>query len=116
VQRGPLAPDLDQALARGDLLVGRDRVLEIAKQDVGLARHVGHLRHHLRIAGVEKVDAARRLERHLVQRLGSAQRQRFEEITGTAHANTSRATAPPMTDARSAAAALDLELRAPTLG
>ena len=63
-----LLADLDQALAGRLLAVGRDRVLEVAEQDVGLLGHVGHLRRHLLVRGVEEMDHPRRLERDLARR------------------------------------------------
>jgi hypothetical protein len=51
-----LAADLDQPLARLELLVGRDRVLEVPEQDVRLAGQLGKLGRHLRVRGVEEVD------------------------------------------------------------
>ena len=52
-----LPADPHQAVARGDLPVGGDGVLEVAEQDVGLLRQVGHLRRHLLVRRVEEVDA-----------------------------------------------------------
>ena len=49
-----LLADLDQALAGRDLLVDRDRVLEVAEQDVGLLGHVGDLGAHLLVGCVEE--------------------------------------------------------------
>ena len=56
---------LDEALAGGDLVVDRDRVLEVAEQDVGLLGHVRDLGRHLLVRGVEEVDHPRGPERHL---------------------------------------------------
>ena len=80
-----LLADLDQPLARGDLAVGRDRVLEVAEQDVGLLRHVGHLRRHLLVRGVEEMDHPRGLERDLAWRVRRADRQGLEEVAGVPH-------------------------------
>ena len=80
-----LAADLDQPVARVELLVGRNRVFEIAEQDVGLLGHLGQLRRHLRIAGIEEVNAARRLDGDLVHRRRCADRQRLEKITRATH-------------------------------
>ena len=84
-----LLGDLDQPLARGDLVVDRDRVLEVAEQDVGLLGHVGHLGRHLLVRGVEEVDHPRRLERDLEHRLGRADRERVSEVAGVSHLGSS---------------------------
>src|SRR5581483_10203761 len=76
----------DQALPRRDLLVDRDRVLEVAQQDVGLLGHVGDLGAHLLVRCVEEVDHPRGLEGDLVGRLGGADRQRLEEVSWVSHA------------------------------
>ncbi len=75
-----LVGDLDQALAGGDLVVDRDRVLEVAQQDVGLLGHVGDLGRHLLVRGVEEVDHPRGREGHLGDGLGGADRERLEEL------------------------------------
>ena len=77
-----LVGDLDQALAGGDLVVDRDGVLEVAEQDVGLLRHVGDLRRHLLVRGVEEMDHPRGPERHLEHRIGRADGERVGELAG----------------------------------
>ena len=74
----------DQAGARGLLAVERHGVLEVAEQDVDLGRDVGHLGDHLLIGEVEEVDHPGRLERDLAGRLGSADGEGLEEVTGVA--------------------------------
>ena len=73
---------LDQALARRLLAVDRDRVLEVAEQDVGLLGDVGSLGDHLLVGEVEEVDHPRRLDRNLAQRLRRSDRLRVEEVSG----------------------------------
>ena len=80
-----LAPDPDEPLARGLLAVDRDRVLEVAEQDVGLRRDVGGLGHHLLVGEVQEVDHPRGPQRDLGQRGGRADGQRLEEVAGVAH-------------------------------
>ncbi len=65
-------PDLDQALARGDLAVDRDGVLEVAQQDVDRRGDVGHLGDHLLVREVEEVDHPRGLEGDLASRARGA--------------------------------------------
>src|SRR5262249_61589813 len=78
--------DLDQALAGWDLLVDRDGVLEVAEQDVGLPGHLGDLRAHLLVRGVEEMDHPRRLEGDVVRRIGGSDRQRLEKVSWISHA------------------------------
>ena len=80
-----LAPDADQALARGLLAVDRHGVLEVAEQDVGLGGDVGRLGDHLLVREVEEVDHPRRLERDLGERFGRPDGEGLEEVTGIAH-------------------------------
>jgi hypothetical protein len=80
-----VAGHLDQAAAGRLLAVHRHGVLEVAEQDVGLARDVGRLRGHLLVREVEEVDHPRGLERDLPERLGRAHGQRLEEVTGVSH-------------------------------
>src|SRR6266516_4150626 len=80
-----LAPDLHQALAGVALPVGRDRVLEVAEEDVGLARKLGELGRHLRVRGVEEVDAARGLDGDLEDGLWRAHGERLREVAWAAH-------------------------------
>ena len=80
-----VAPHADQALQRGLLAVDRDRVLEVAEQDVGLRRDVGGLGHHLLVGEVQEVDHPRGPERDLGQRCGRPDGQRLEEVAGVAH-------------------------------
>ena len=72
--------------ARGLLAVDRDRVLEVAEQDVGLLGDAGRLFDHLLVGEVEEVDHPRGLDRDLAQRLGGADRLRLEEVSGVSHA------------------------------
>ena len=81
-----LGRGLDQAGARRLLAVDRDRVLEVAEQDVGLLRDGGRLGDHLLVREVEEVDHPRRLDGDLAQRLGGADRQRLEEVSGVSQA------------------------------
>jgi hypothetical protein len=78
-------PDADQPLTRGLLAVDRDRVLEVAEQDVGLGGDVGRLGDHLLVGEVEEVDHPRGRDRDLAQRLGGADGKGLEEGTGVAH-------------------------------
>jgi hypothetical protein len=80
-----LLADLDQALAGRDLLVDRDRVLEVPEQDVRLLRHVRDLGAHLLVGCVEEVDHPRRLEWDLAGWLGRVDCKRLEEIPGVSH-------------------------------
>ena len=77
-----LLADPDQALAGGLLAVGRDRVLEVAEQDVGLLGHVRHLRRHLLVRGVEEMDHPRGLERDLAWRIGRADARGLKKSRG----------------------------------
>jgi hypothetical protein len=78
-------PDADQALARGLLAVDRDRVLEVAEQDVGPGRDVGRLGDHLLVREVQEVDHPGRRERDLGERFGRPDGEGLEEVTGIAH-------------------------------
>ena len=80
-----LLGDLDQSLAGRDLLLDRNGVLEVAEQDVGLLRHIGDLRRHLLVRGVEEVDHPGGAEGDLAQGLGRVEGQRFEEVAGVSH-------------------------------
>ena len=80
-----LPADPDQALARGLLAVDRDRVLEVAEQDVGLGRDVGRLGDHLLVREVEEVDHPPGPDGDLAERFGGADGERCEEGTGAAH-------------------------------
>ena len=88
-QRGAAEVDLlchpDEPFAGRLLPVRRDRVLEVAEQDVRLFGHVRHLRGHLLVARVEEVDHPRGLDRDLAQGLGSADREGLKEIAGRPH-------------------------------
>ena len=77
--------DLDQPLASRLLAVGRDRVLEVAQQDVRLGGHLGHLGRHLLVRGVEEVDHPRGLDRDLGGRLGGADGERISELAWISH-------------------------------
>jgi hypothetical protein len=88
-------PDPDQPLAGRLLAVDRDRVLEVAEQDVHLRRQVGRLGHHLLVREVEEVDHPRRREGDLREGLGSAHGQRLEEVSGVAHGLQPSAEPPP---------------------
>ena len=105
---------LDQALAGGLLAVDRDRVLEVAEQDVGLLGDAGRLFDHLLVREVEEVDHPRRLDGDLAQRLGGADRQGLEEISGVSHGREiyDRAEAPVRTCAGRSPSALS-SARAP---
>jgi hypothetical protein len=80
--------DRHQALAGGDLVVGLDRVLEVAEQDVDGADQLGDLGRHLLVRRVEEVDGPARPGRDLTQRLGRADRERPEEVLGGSHGRT----------------------------
>jgi hypothetical protein len=80
-----LAADFEPPAARGLLAIGRDRVLEVAEQDVGLRRDVRQLRGHLLVRRVEEVDHPRGCDRDLEQRVGGALGERLGEVTGIAH-------------------------------
>ncbi len=87
-RRGPdvlLASDLDQPLARGDLVARLDSVLEVSDQHISLGRQVRDLGRHLRVARVEEVDHPRRPGRYLAERLRRAERQRREEVLRGTH-------------------------------
>ena len=77
--------DLHQTLARGELVVGLDRVLEVAEQYVDLADHVGDLGRHLLVARVEEVDRPAGTGRDLAERGRGSDRERGEEVLGAAH-------------------------------
>ena len=77
--------DLDQALSRGDLLVGRHGVFEVAQQHVALGDHVGDLGRHLRITRIEEVDHARGAQGDLVQRVRGPEGHGLEEVFGVTH-------------------------------
>ena len=77
--------DLDQPVARGLLAVDRDRVLEVAEQDVGLGRDVGRLADHLLVGEVEEVDHPAGPDGDLPERFGGADGERCQEGTGVAH-------------------------------
>ena len=79
-----LAADLDQAGARGELAVDRDRVLEVAEQDVDGGRDVGHLGDHLLVGEVQEVDHPGGFEGDLASRLGGADGEGLEEVSGVA--------------------------------
>ncbi len=76
--------DRHQSFARGHLVVGLDGVLEVAEQDVDGAGQLRHLGRHLRVGRVEEVDGPGRSRRDLAERLGGADRERAEEVLGTA--------------------------------
>jgi hypothetical protein len=80
-----LAGDRHQALAGGHLAFGLHRVLEVAEQDVGRARHLRHLGRHLLVRRVEEVDRAARPSRDLAQRLGRTYCERPEEVLRAPH-------------------------------
>jgi hypothetical protein len=80
-----LAADADQALARGLLALDRDRVLEVAEQDVDLRGQVGRLGDHLLVREVEEVDHPRRQERDFANGLRGIDGERLEEVSGVAH-------------------------------
>ena len=81
---GGLPGDRHQSLARGLLVVGLDRVLEVAEQHVDGADHGGHLGGHPRVARVEEVDGPGRPGRDLPERSGGAHREGGEEVLGAA--------------------------------
>src|SRR6188474_746995 len=76
----------DQALPRSLLAVDRNRVLEVAEQDVCLGCDIGRLGDHLLVGEVQEVDHPRGLDGDLTQRLGGADRLRLEEVSGVSHA------------------------------
>jgi hypothetical protein len=76
---------LDQALAGGLLAVDRDRVLEVAEQDVGLAGDARRLFDHLLVREVEEVDHPRRGHGDLAKGLGGADRLGLEEVSWVSH-------------------------------
>ena len=82
-----LAPDADQARARGLLFVHRHRVLEIAQQDVDLGRELGSLGDHFLVGEVHEVDHPRGLERDLARGLRRVDGQGLVEVAGAAHAH-----------------------------
>src|SRR5205823_5555829 len=77
--------DPDEAIARCHFPVGRDRVLEVAEQNVARPRHVRHLRGHLLVARVEEVDHPRGLDGDLSEWSRRADRQRLEEVARVSH-------------------------------
>ena len=83
--RSAVARDVDQALARRLLAIDRHGVLEVAEQDVGLARDVGRLGGHLLVREVEEMDHPRGLEGDLAERLRRVDRERLEEVTWVSH-------------------------------
>ena len=80
-----LAPDPEQAFARGDLPVDGDGILEVAEQDVDRRGDVRHLGDHLLVGEVEKVNHPRGPERDVAHRLRGADGQRVEEGSRVAH-------------------------------
>src|SRR5262249_20181287 len=80
-----LAADAREALARLDLLVRRDRILEVAEQDVRLPGQLRELGLHLGVARIEEVDHARRPDGDLAHGVGSAEGEGFQEIAWAAH-------------------------------
>ena len=81
----PRLAHLDQAVAGRFLAVGRHGVFEVAEQHVHRGGDVGHLGAHPLVGRVEEVDHARGPEGDLAQRCGRPERQRGEEVFGTAH-------------------------------
>ena len=63
-----LAPDRDQPGARGLLAIGRDRVLQIAQQDVRRSGHIRQPGEHLLVRGIEEMDHPRGGHGDLAQR------------------------------------------------
>jgi hypothetical protein len=74
-----LLRDLDETVAGRLLAVRRDRVLEVAEQDVGLLDHVRDLGDHLLVRGVEEMDHPRRLDGDLHERLRRVDCERVAE-------------------------------------
>ncbi len=77
--------DLDEALARRDLVVGLHRVLEVAEKHVALRRDARRLGRHLGIARVEEVDHSRWPKRDLTSGLGRPDGHGLEEVLGVSH-------------------------------
>ena len=78
--------DLHQAGA-GSLLVGhRDRVLEVAEDDVDRRHDLGQLGDDLVVLRREEVDDPARSDRDLAEGRRSADGERLEEVTWAAHA------------------------------
>ncbi len=80
-----LAADADQAGPRGLLVLDRDRVLEVAEEDVGLGREIWQLADDLGVRGVEEMDHPRRRHRDLEHGIGSADGEGLGEVTWVAH-------------------------------
>jgi len=80
-----LASDAHQAFAGRDLLVGGDRVLEVAEQDVRPLGEIADLGRHLGVARVEEVDHPRRADGDLGDGRGRPDRERLEEISWATH-------------------------------
>ena len=79
--------DGDQPVARGDLVLGLDRVLEVAEQDIDGTDHRGDLGRHLGVAGIEEVDDPRRPGGDLADGGRGADGEGGEEVLGAAHAS-----------------------------
>ena len=75
----------DQAVPGRLLGVDRNRVLEIAEDDVDLADQLGRLRAHLVIVRRHEMDHALEARRKVEQRAGSPDRQRIEITTRSLH-------------------------------
>ena len=68
-----------------DLVVHRNRILEIAEQHVGLGGQLGDLGRHLRVGGIEEVNHPRRAKGDLPQRLRGTQCQGLKEVFCASH-------------------------------
>ena len=94
-------PHFDQPAPRRLLRIGRNRVLQIAQQNVHLRRELGQPRPNPLVARVEKVNHPRGVGRNLGRWIGRADHQRAQKFAGIAHRSLlasgplTRRTAPP---------------------
>jgi acyl dehydratase len=96
-----LAADPDEPLAGGLLALHRDRVLEVAEQDVHVGRDLRRLGDHLLVREVEEMDHPRGLDGDLAEGRRGVYREGLEEVAGVSHARRNLPTtriARPMTD------------------
>ena len=80
-----LLPDPHQAGARGLLAIGRDRVLQIAQQNVRRSGHIRQPGEHLLAGRIEEMDHPRRGHGDLANGVGRADGQRREVGARVAH-------------------------------
>ena len=77
--------DLHQTGASGLLVGHRDRVFQVAQQDVDRGHDLGQLRDHLLVLRREEVDDPAGPEGNLAHGLGGTGGERLEEVTRATH-------------------------------